>query len=236
AGLSVAAGIDGGTLSGVLEACGRRLGRCRVRVEDLPPVEGAPVRRLAISLDPRVPSLDGPAGREHLEAIVAELALSDGAASLARRGLEVLLAAEADAHRGAGTPHLHEAQDILIDVAGAAWCLERLGGPRVRCLAPVPAGGGVVRCSHGVLAVPAPATARILAAHGIPWAPGPVDRELLTPTGAALLAALRPDWVEAGACEGLEVSGWGAGTLELGGPANRMGVALAPRPRAARFP
>lgn len=103
-----------------------------------------------------------------------------------------------------GVPHqhateeavLHEAQDILLDVIGAARGLEYLGVSLedIECLTPVSVGGGEVRFSHGRLTVPAPAVAAILRRHRIPHVTGPEDVELLTPTGAALLAALRPKW------------------------------------------
>ena len=103
-----------------------------------------------------------------------------------------------------GIPHqhageeaiLHEAQDILLDVMGAARGLEFLGVPpsNVVCLTPVSVGGGEVRFSHGTLPVPVPAVAAILKRYRIPHVTGPEDAELLTPTGAALLAALRPAW------------------------------------------
>ncbi len=92
-----------------------------------------------------------------------------------------------------GVPHshtgeeaiLHEAQDILLDVIGAAKALESLDilPESVLCLTPVSIGGGVVKCSHGTLAVPAPATASILKRAKIPHVFGPVNVELLTPTG-----------------------------------------------------
>ncbi len=104
----------------------------------------------------------------------------------------------------AGVPHrhskedsvLHEAQDILLDIIGAAKGLEYLDVrlQNVVCLTPVSVGGGEIRFSHGVLPVPAPATAAILRRYRIPHVAGPVDLELLTPTGAALLAALQPTW------------------------------------------
>ncbi len=124
-----------------------------------------------------------------------------------------------------GIPHshageeavLHEAQDILLDVMGAAKGLEALeiDLENVVCLTPVSVGGGVVRFSHGTLPVPAPATTAILKSHRIPHVSGPVDVELLTPTGAAILAALRPRWQ----CRGEEptgrITGLSLGTMEL---------------------
>ncbi len=103
-----------------------------------------------------------------------------------------------------GVPHshsgeeavLHEAQDILLDVMGAAAGLQHLGVDlnRVVCFSPVAVGGGSITFSHGTLPAPAPATMAILKRHRIPHVAGPVDVELLTPTGAALLAALHPIW------------------------------------------
>ncbi len=96
-------------------------------------------------------------------------------------------------HPGGGL--LHEAQDILLDVVGAAWALQHLAVEvsRVTCIAPVRIGGGQTPLtSHGRLTVPAPATRAILEEYEIPYAAGPVDAELLTPTGAAILAALSP--------------------------------------------
>ncbi len=103
-----------------------------------------------------------------------------------------------------GVPHshegeeavLHEAQDILLDVMGAAAGLQYLNIDMnaVACLTPVAVGGGVISFSHGALPAPAPATSAILKRHRIPHVAGPVDVELLTPTGAAILAALHPIW------------------------------------------
>lgn len=90
-----------------------------------------------------------------------------------------------------GKTYLHEAQDILVDIVGAATALEALGlPPAAQLLAPVSAGAGTVRFSHGHLDVPAPATQNIFDTYHIPWQKGPLDTELCTPTGAALLAAL----------------------------------------------
>jgi tRNA-Thr(GGU) m(6)t(6)A37 methyltransferase TsaA len=106
-----------------------------------------------------------------------------------------------ESHRR-GVPHthpggglLHEAQDILVDVVGAASALQHLSVDLgcVTCLAPVRIGGGrTTSTSHGPLSVPAPATRAILERYEVPWAAGPVEAELLTPTGVAILAALSP--------------------------------------------
>ncbi len=129
-----------------------------------------------------------------------------------------------------GIPHrhseektvLHEAQDILIDIVGAAYGLQYLGISlrKVLCVMPVAVGGGKIKFSHGLLPVPAPAVAAILKNYRIPNVSGPVESELLTPTGAAILAALEPEW-----CDGKHIGlddewqevkhGYGMGTKKL---------------------
>lgn len=86
---------------------------------------------------------------------------------------------------------LHEAQDIVIDIMGAIVGMQDLQiEPGVQLLTPVSVGGGTVDCSHGILPVPAPATEVILDRYAIEWREGPLDVELSTPTGVAILAAL----------------------------------------------
>ena len=99
------------------------------------------------------------------------------------------LIAEAESHAH-GQPvseiHFHEvgALDAVLDVLGVCLLMERIGAQKVLA-SPVHVGSGQVRCAHGVLPVPAPATAHIL--RGVPIYGGQVQGELCTPTGAALL-------------------------------------------------
>jgi uncharacterized protein (TIGR00299 family) protein len=77
--------------------------------------------------------------------------------------------------------------DSIVDVVGAAVAVELMGIERVLCSA-IPVGGGSVACAHGVLPVPAPATAELL--RGVPLRPSVDEAELTTPTGAAILTTL----------------------------------------------
>jgi uncharacterized protein (TIGR00299 family) protein len=110
--------------------------------------------------------------------------------------------------------HFHEvgAMDSIVDIVGAAIALELLGKPRVFA-SPVVEGTGWIDCAHGKFPVPAPATLAILGAKKIPLSQCDEPHELVTPTGAALLA----EFVESfGAMENLvaEKIGFGLGTRE----------------------
>ena len=103
-----------------------------------------------------------------------------------------------DHHHDHGHDHhhedadLHEAQDILIDITGAAFGLQLLNSPVNAILShPVSWGGGHITFSHGHMPVPAPATKIIFDTYQIPGEMGPIDVELCTPTGSAILAALQ---------------------------------------------
>jgi hypothetical protein len=110
--------------------------------------------------------------------------------------------------------HFHEvgAIDSIVDIVGAAIALDLLGRPRVLA-APVVEGTGWITCAHGRFPIPAPATLEILSARGIPISQCDEPHELVTPTGAALLA----EFVEAfGPMRTLAARrvGYGLGTRE----------------------
>src|SRR3984893_14407530 len=87
--------------------------------------------------------------------------------------------------------HFHEvgAVDAVIDIAGAAIAIEALGITRLYA-SPLPLTTGHVKTAHGLLPIPAPATLEILRRVAAPWKACPVDGELVTPTGAAILGTL----------------------------------------------
>jgi uncharacterized protein (TIGR00299 family) protein len=127
---------------------------------------------------------------------VRELIQSSGLSAWVKKTsvavFERLARAEAGIH---GVPvekvHFHEigAVDSLVDIVGFAVGLELLGVQVVRS-SPVPLGSGTVQTAHGLLPVPAPATAALLAEVGAPTRPHPAETEIVTPTAAALLAEL----------------------------------------------
>jgi uncharacterized protein (TIGR00299 family) protein len=111
--------------------------------------------------------------------------------------------------------HFHEvgADDAIADVVGTALLLEDLGIERV-VTTPLSAGGGEVEMSHGTYPVPTPAVVELAEHAGWSLCGGPVDAELLTPTGAAILAHFA-DGVESVPALRVEASGYGAGGWEF---------------------
>ena len=135
-------------------------------------------------------------GLAQVELVIDAAPLSERARGLARDAFRILARAEAKAH---GLPidqvHFHEvgAVDSIVDVLAAAFLIDDLDIER----AIVPAltdGHGTIRCQHGVIPVPVPATLNICIAHSLPLASSSVEGELVTPTGAALVAALEPEF------------------------------------------
>lgn len=123
----------------------------------------------------------------HIAEIIDGLNLPEAVKQHARAVYDAIAQAEAKAHGcPVGDVHYHEvgALDAVADVTGVCYAMYLLGVDRV-VVSPVHVGSGTVRCAHGVMPVPAPATANLLA--GVPVYGGSVQGELCTPTGAALL-------------------------------------------------
>lgn len=126
-------------------------------------------------------------GMHEIEHIVSHLAVSEKVRADIMAVYGLIAEAESHAH---GKPveqiHFHEvgAMDAVADIAGVSLLMEMLSPERVLS-SPVHVGCGEVRCAHGLLPVPAPATARLLT--DVPIYGGTVRGELCTPTGAALL-------------------------------------------------
>lgn len=119
--------------------------------------------------------------------IIGGLALPDWVKTNAKAVYDAIAQAEAKAHGcEVGDVHFHEvgALDAVADVTGVCLALYMLN-PDLITASPIHVGSGTVRCAHGIMPVPAPATAGLLL--GIPIYGGDIQGELCTPTGAALL-------------------------------------------------
>ncbi len=126
----------------------------------------------------------------------------------ARAVYDRIARAEAKAHGcPVGDVHFHEvgALDAVADVTGVCYAMYLLKPERI-IVSPIHVGSGTVRCAHGIMPVPAPATANLL--EGIPFYGGSVKGELCTPTGAALLAQFADEF---GSMPVMKISGVGVG-------------------------
>ena len=119
--------------------------------------------------------------------------MTEGAKKTALDVFRVLAAAEAKAHGATiESVHFHEvgAVDSIVDIAAAAICLDNLGIKDI-IIPELYEGKGTVRCAHGILPIPVPAVMHIVAEHGLALHMTNVEAELVTPTGAAIAAAVR---------------------------------------------
>ena len=147
--------------------------------------------------------------------------LAPRAAARATKIFERLASAEAKVHNiEIEKVHFHEvgAVDSIVDIVGSAIGFELLGIDGFAC-SRFDVGAGQVKTAHGVLPVPAPATAELL--RGAPTYSSGIERELVTPTGAAIATTLATSYEEIPPMT-LRVIGYGAGSADLKEKANVM--------------
>lgn len=155
----------------------------------------------------------------HIEKMLNESTLAESVKSNALAVFKRLAEAEGKLHaKPPASVHFHEvgAVDAVLDIAGACAGLELLGIQELYC-SPLNVGGGHVEAAHGTLPIPAPATAELL--KGLPVYSTGVQGELVTPTGAAIVATLAKGF---GPMPAMKVAsiGYGAGTRDFPGHPN----------------
>ncbi len=149
-----------------------------------------------------------------LRSLLASAPVPDKVRADAIAVFDLLAEAEAKVHGvEPENVHFHEVGsiDAVADVLGVCLLVDKLSPERILA-SPVCTGGGTVKCAHGILPVPAPATERLL--RGIPWYPGEIQSELCTPTGAALLRHFVSDFVPMPPMR-VENCGYGMGKKEF---------------------
>jgi uncharacterized protein (TIGR00299 family) protein len=168
---------------------------------------------------------------EVLMAVAEEVELTPRAKNLAKDTLEIIFQAESRAHnKPISELHLHETGsiDTVLDIVGTAYLLDRAGllEDAEFIATRVAVGSGTVNTEHGDLEVPVPAVAEILVAHDILFHNGDAKTEVLTPTGAALLAAITKVYVDTydGFVE--QNQGIGFGSRDLGKIPNMMRIVV----------
>lgn len=156
----------------------------------------------------------------HLKELLKIVDRSNLEAEVKERSREVfqrIASVEAGIHQqSVDEIHFHEigGLDSVVDIVGAVWGLRKMGVEEVH-VSKVNVGSGSVKCEHGILPVPAPATLALM--KGKPIYSSGIERELLTPTGAAILTTLGSRF---GALPTLQVEaiGYGAGRDDLPHP------------------
>ena len=185
--------------------------------------------------------VDGAGGHDHgdhthehhrhyseIVSIITRGELPKPAEEFALKAFDALACAEAHVHGVAVEDvHFHEvgAVDSIIDIVGVAWCLWHLGVDRIES-APLPMGRGFIKCAHGRMPLPAPATFELL--KGIEIVDSGLDRELVTPTGAAFIKA----WAQrVGPLPKMRVTdvGWGLGDAIFPDRPNALRLVLGER-------
>ena len=149
-----------------------------------------------------------------ISALLAASALSAEVIAKASAVFQALAEAEAKVHAIAvNEVHFHEigALDTIVDIVGVVFGLQQLGIERLIC-SPLPTGHGFIECAHGLLPLPAPAVCELL--RGVPTYGIDLRQELITPTGAALIATLADGFGPLPPMS-ITATGYGAGSRTL---------------------
>jgi uncharacterized protein (TIGR00299 family) protein len=164
-------------------------------------------------------------GLSEILSLIAAAAISDTAKHTASEIFRVLGQAEAKIHNtDIENVHFHEigAEDAIVDIVCAAVAAEALGVEKFFS-SPLNVGSGAVACAHGVLPVPAPATLEIL--RGVPIYSGDIQKEMVTPTGAAIARVLVSNFAPRPPMS-TDSIGYGAGTRDFPGHPNVLRITV----------
>lgn len=225
-------GADEDRIAKVVESIPSYLDGCRwVRVRsERVNVNGISARRIIIDHEDTVKERSISALIEASKRCLESEGIGGWPYRVALGALEILARAEASIH---GTDlddvHLHElgAVDTVVDIVGVSIALHSLGLEGVNVLiTSLAVGGGLIATSHGLFSAPAPVTLEMLKDAGIPFHGGPLEGELATPTGVALLISLKGKFIKYYPAMRVERIGYGAGTILRNGKPSILRVLL----------
>ncbi len=151
-----------------------------------------------------------------IEKIIDNSSLSGRVKSLSKEMFNRLARAEAKVHRTTiENIHFHEvgALDSIADIIGTAVCIDILNPDRIMS-SPLHDGTGFITCRHGIIPVPVPATMEIMTQASIPFHTIEVENELITPTGATIIATLAEAFGNVPSMSVRQV-GYGSGKREM---------------------
>jgi len=193
----ISLGANFNNISKVAVSVKKHLEGCEDVILDLKDVVcgGIQAKRIEVNVKESFDKRSGKQLRDTLIQCLKDLKLSLEAQRFALASLDTLLETEAKVHKKlVEDVHLHElgSADTLIDILGVAMAIEELGFFKDTLIysTPVSIGGGIFKFSHGTFSSPAPVTLEILRSKGFAMVGGPVEAELATPTGVALLVNL----------------------------------------------
>lgn len=151
-----------------------------------------------------------------VNAIIDNSLLDDDTKDLAKRIFSRVAKAEAKVHnKPLDEVHFHEvgAIDSIVDIVGTAILINKINPDKI-IASVVNDGYGFIECAHGTMSVPVPATSEIFAESNVKFRQIDIDTELVTPTGAAIIAELAEEFIQLPAMV-TEKIGWGAGSKNL---------------------
>jgi len=148
-----------------------------------------------------------------IKKLIDDSSLDNDIKDLSKKIFQRLAKAEGKVHNThVDNVHFHEvgAVDSIIDIVGSVIGLKKLGVVQVFC-SKLPLGSGFVKCSHGIIPIPTPATSELL--RNIPVYQSDADHEMVTPTGAAVITTLADDFGKMPSMKIVKV-GYGAGKIK----------------------
>ncbi|MFX1464862.1 MAG: nickel pincer cofactor biosynthesis protein LarC [Promethearchaeota archaeon] len=225
-GALVDAGANQAKITKLAEVIPEFLSDCKEITIDFEEVNrsGIQATRIGINILEHIHHREGATLLNALTRILPEFDLSKEANDFAINSLKTLIQTEASVHNEPfDHVHLHEAgsADTIIDVAGIAIALDSLDLFNSKIYGTPPSiGGGIIKIDHGTYPVPPPATSKILRDYSIPFKGGPVEKELVTPTGISILANLVTSFATVYPAMTIKTEGYGAGKYEFHGIPN----------------